>query len=118
MSADFEIIGLLSGINRRSCIFHEVCGFDLQVGGVVRLVPCSVSIERFVKEAIKCVKAVERCDQCTVALSPVPLQLYLQFKNTYTSLSQLLNSIKRNKFYKNMGVVLVAFLYKNKRQAK
>jgi hypothetical protein len=41
---DLEIVGLRSGTNDRSCCQHEICGAQVLVGDVLRLVKCIVTI--------------------------------------------------------------------------
>eukprot|EP00977_Amphora_coffeiformis_P017062 scaffold5479_cov199-Amphora_coffeaeformis.AAC.1 len=80
---DFEVVGLLSCSNGRSCTLHECCGEEVVVGDVLRLVACTVSVDGAVEEAIKVVKVVDG-----------------DSNNTY----------KKDKSYKNCGMARVSIL--------
>ena len=65
MSANFEIVGLLSGTIGRSCIFHNAFGCRSRRHSLT----CSlhISIEGSMEEAVKCVQVA---DKCVVAFFP------------------------------------------------
>ena len=83
---DLEIVGLRSGTNDRSCCQHEICGAQVLVGDVLRLVKCIVTINGKTEEAIKLVKIDHGSETCTVAFVP----------RAYTKLPMVMERI--NKF--------------------
>lgn len=114
---DFEIVGLNSSTNGRSCCLHDCCGQDVEVGDVLRLVKCSVSVDGVVEEAVKLVKVVDGVDQCTVAFVPRVLMNLPAVKkqlNKFVQVSELYDSststYKKDKSYKNCGMASVATL--------
>ena len=114
---DFEIVGLLSSSNGRSCTLHDCCGQDVNVGDVLRLVGCTVSMEGRVEDAVKLVKVVDGLDLCTVAFVPRVLMSLPAVKNQmnkFVQVSELYrdsdNTYKRDKSYKNCGMARVSTL--------
>ena len=108
---DFEIVGLLSSSNGRSCCLHDICGKSVEVGDVLRLVKCSVSVDGTIEEAVKLVKVVEGVDWCNVAFVPRVLMSLPAVKNQMNKFVQVAelyhisdNSYKRDKAYKNCGM--------------
>jgi hypothetical protein len=59
---DFEIVGLYGSTNGRSCCFHKICGKDIEVGSLVRLVRTVFDINGETESAIKLVKIVDGVD--------------------------------------------------------
>ena len=114
---DFEIVGLLSSTNGRSCTLHDCCGKEVEVGDVLRLVACTVSVDGVVEEALKLVRVLDGVDQCTVAFVPRVLMSLPAVKNhinKFVQVSELYkeseNSYKRDKSYKNCGMAKVSTL--------
>ena len=114
---DFEVVGLLSSSNGRSCTLHECCGEEVMVGDVLRLVACTVSVEGTVEEAVKLVKVVEGVDHCTVGFVPrvlMSLPIVKNQMNKFVQVSELYhdseNTYKRDKSYKNCGMARVSTL--------
>ena len=85
---DLEIVGLRSGTNDRSCCQHEICGAQVLVGDVLRLVHCKciVTINGKMEEDIELVKIDDGSETCTVAFVP----------RAYTELPMVMERI--NKF--------------------
>ena len=113
----FEIVGLQSSSNGRSCTLHECCGEDVMVGDVLRLVPCTVLVDGVVEEAIKLVKVSSGLDQCTVGFVPRALMGLPAVKNQTNKFVQVTelyyesnNSYKKDKSYKNCGMAKVTAL--------
>ena len=68
---DLEIVGLRGSNNGRSCERHEVCGADVDVGDVLRLVPCILPNQHGdLDNAIKLHKVVSGCIGCCVGFVP------------------------------------------------
>lgn len=114
---DFEIVGLQSSSNGRSCTIHECCGGDVDVGDVLRLVACTVAVDGVVEEAIKVVKVVEGVDQCTVGFVPRAFKDLPNVKNQLNKFVQVCelykdsqNRYKRDKSNKNYGMARVSTL--------
>eukprot|EP00977_Amphora_coffeiformis_P020686 scaffold8374_cov175-Amphora_coffeaeformis.AAC.125 len=114
---DFEVVGLLSSSNGRCCTLHECCGEEVEVGDILRLVACTVSVDGAVEEAIKVVKVVDGVDQCTVGFVPrVPMSLpaVKNQVNKFVQVSELYhdsnNTYKKDKSYKNCGMARVSIL--------
>eukprot|EP00977_Amphora_coffeiformis_P024177 scaffold15108_cov180-Amphora_coffeaeformis.AAC.53 len=114
---DFEVVGLQSSSNGRSCSIHECCGEDVMVGDVLRLVACTVAVQGVVEEAIKAVKVVEGIDQCTVGFVPRAFKDLPAVKNQLNKFVQVCevykdspNGYKRDKSYKNCGMARVTTL--------
>ena len=113
---DFEVVGLLSDTNGRSCCSHEVCGEFLLQGDLCRLVKTVVTIKGVDEEAIKLVKIQDGVPTCTVGFVPrvharsgrvfrnigelcLVQEIYLNSTNTYT----------RSKAHKNRGMAGLSF---------
>ena len=114
---DFEVVGLQSSTNGRSCTIHECCGEDVGVGDVLRVVPCTVAVDGVVEEALKVVKVVEGVDSCTVGFIPrvlMSLPAVNKHVNKFVQVSELYkdssNGYKRDKSYKNCGMARVSTL--------
>jgi len=114
---DFEIVGLKSSTNGRSCCLHTCCGEDIAIGDVLRLVPCAVSIEGVIEDAVKCVKVVAGVDECTVVYVPrvvADLPAVKKHFNKFVTVIELYdhstNKYKRDKSYKNCGMASVTTL--------
>ncbi len=67
---DFEVVGLFSSTNGRSCCCHKTCGREVRVGDLLRLVRTVVDIGENTETAIKLVKIVDGCDGCTIGFIP------------------------------------------------
>eukprot|EP00977_Amphora_coffeiformis_P015470 scaffold4511_cov171-Amphora_coffeaeformis.AAC.36 len=116
---DFEVVGLLSSSNGRCCTIHHCCGEEVEVGDVLRLVACTVSVDGAVEEAIKVIKVVDGVDQCTVGFVPRVLMSLPAVKNhvnKFVQVSELYhdsdNTCKKDKSYKNCGMARVSTLDK------
>ena len=114
---DFEVVGLQSSSNGRSCTIHECCGEDVGIGDVLRLVGCTVAVDGVVEEALKLVKVVDGIDCCTVGFVPRALMNLSSVKNQvnkFVQVSELYkdspNGYKRDKSYKNCGMARVSTL--------
>lgn len=117
INPDLEIVGLESGTNGRSCTIHRACGATVEVGDVLRLVRCTVTINGEAEEAIKCVKVVDSIDTCVVAYVPrvqalLPkteehLNKFVQVVEVYAHSA---SPYKRSKAASNKGMASVAFL--------
>ena len=114
---DIEIVGLSSNTNGRSCTLHAVCGDAVEVGDVLRLVPCVVTINHETEEAIKVVKVVDGVDTCTVAFVPrvqsslpgVKGHTY-KFVQVIELYSKSDSPYKRSKSQSNRGMARVSLL--------
>jgi hypothetical protein len=67
---DFEIVGLFSSTNGRSCCCHKTCGKVVVVGDLLRLVRTVVDIDGRTESAIKLVRIIDGCDGCTIGFVP------------------------------------------------
>eukprot|EP00977_Amphora_coffeiformis_P013799 scaffold3718_cov131-Amphora_coffeaeformis.AAC.1 len=117
MVFDFEIVGLNSSTNGRSCCLHETCGEDVGIGEVLRLVPCVVSVDGSIEEAVKCVKVEDGKDSCTVVYVPwviAKLPVVQDHLNKFVQVVQLYDyscsKYKKEKLYKNCGMASVVIL--------
>jgi hypothetical protein len=115
---DLEIVGLNSATNGRSCSQHPVCGQEVKVGDILRLVECIVEVNGQVEDAVKCVRIMDGSDGCTVAFIPrafmkVPklrknINKFAIVKEVYKDSD---STYKRRKSQKNLemaGVVLLS----------
>eukprot|EP00977_Amphora_coffeiformis_P026837 scaffold31040_cov214-Amphora_coffeaeformis.AAC.1 len=114
---EFEVVGLLSSSNGRCCTIHDCCGEKIEVGDVLRLVACTVSVEGTVEEAIKLVRVMDGVDQCTVGFVPRILMSLPAVKNQMNKFVQVTelyhdsnNTYKKDKSYKNCGIAQVITL--------
>lgn len=117
---EVELVGLEGSSNGRSCTVHSVCGVSVQVGDVLRLVPCVVTIDHVTEPAVKCVKVVDGMDTCTVAFIPrvqskLPqVQKHLnQFVQVVELYADSPSPYKRKKSYTNKGMARVSLLLSN-----
>ena len=116
-NADLEIVGLESSSNGRSCTIHRACGMGVAVGDVLRLVRCTVSVNRETEEAVKCVKVVDSVDTCTVAYVPRVQARLAKVEGHINKFVQVVelydgsaNAYKQAKSTSNHGMASVAFL--------
>ena len=116
---DFEIVGLKSSTNGRSCCLHACCGDEVTIGTILRLVKCTVSVNGTIEEAVKCVKVTNGIDGCTVALAFVPrvlanLPVVKKQINKFVVVGELYddspNKYKKDKSFKNCGMASVVTL--------
>ena len=75
VDSDFQIVGLMSSTNGRSCTRHSCCGKELKIGDIFRLVKCVVAIkktgtEEIIEDGIKAVKIEDSIESCTVGFVP------------------------------------------------
>lgn len=92
----------------------------MRVGDVLRLVPCVVTFDGIVENAIKCVRVDGGIDTCTVAFVPrtqsglahVQAQLY-KFVQVTELYYESPNSYKRSKSAANYGAAAVECLDKD-----
>ena len=68
--ADFEIVGLSSFTNGRSCSLHAICGLHVNPGYVLWLKETHVTVNGESEPAIACVLVDRGVDTCTVAFVP------------------------------------------------
>ena len=115
---DFEIVGLLSDTNGRSCTLHGCCGEHVQVGDTLRLVACVVTIKDEPENAIKVVKMEDAIDSCTVGFVPrvqATLPKVKSHLNKFVQVVELYmestSPYKRAKSHGNRGMASVAFLH-------
>eukprot|EP00977_Amphora_coffeiformis_P005667 scaffold1190_cov142-Amphora_coffeaeformis.AAC.4 len=76
----------------RCCTIHHCCGEEVEVGNVLQLVACTVSVDGAVEEAIKVVKVVDGVDQCTVGFVPgvlMSLPVVKNHVNKFVQVSEL-----------------------------
>jgi hypothetical protein len=114
---DLEIVGLLSHTNGRSCTQHNICGENVMVGDVLRLVKTVVTVNGVAEEAVKCVRISDGIDSCTVAFVPRNLHNLEIVKNNINSFvivkeiyADSDNTYKKRKANKNFGMAGVVLL--------
>ena len=115
--ADFEIVGLSSFTNGRSCSLHAVCGLHVNPGDVLRLKATQVNINGESEPAIACVLVDRRVDTCTVAYVPRMMAdqaMVKQHINKFVMVVELYNdspsTYKRSKSHQNLGMASVTML--------
>lgn len=116
-NVDLEIVGLEASSNGRSCTIHKACGASVEVGDVLRLVRCTVTVNGTTEEALKCVKVVDSVDTCTVAFVPrvqATLPKVEEHVNKFVQVVEVYanseSNYKRSKGATNKGMAAVAFL--------
>jgi hypothetical protein len=112
-----EIVGLHANSNGRSCCQHHCCGEHVQVGDVLRLVRCIVTIHSQPEEAVKLVKIADGTNTCTVGFVPrvfskMPhveqhINKFVQVVELYTNSG---NTYKNQLSTKNSGMASVVCL--------
>lgn len=114
---DFEIVGLSSYTNGRSCSVHSVCGLVVCPGDVLRLKETQVSVEGIMEPAIACVRVDRGIDSCTVAFVPRMMAQQEKVKahiNKFVMVKELYNdspsTYKRSKSHQNLGMASVCML--------
>ena len=75
VDSDFQVVGLMSSTNGRTCSRHSCCGESLKIGDLFRLVKCVVAIKKtgeedIIEEGIKAVKIEDSTESCTVGFVP------------------------------------------------
>jgi hypothetical protein len=114
---DFEIVGLFSSTNGRSCCCHKTCGKEVVVGDLVRLVRTMVNIDGRTESAIKLVRIMDGCDGCNIGFVPRVqsrlrkvvdcLDKFAVVRELYSSSN---NSYKREKSSRNRGMASASLL--------
>jgi hypothetical protein len=114
---DFEIVGLHSATNGRSCSVHHCCGLNVKKGDVLRIVRTTVEIRNVLEPALKLVRVVDGADGCTVGFVPriqANLEHVLNSINNFCVVQEMYetspNTYKREKSHKNMGMASVNLL--------
>ena len=114
---DFEIVGLSSFTNGRSCSFHAVCGVHVNPGDVLRLKETQVTVNGESEPAIACVLVDPGVDTCTVAYVPRMMANQARVKehiNKFVMVMELYNdspsTYKRSKSHQNLGMASVTML--------
>ena len=114
---DFEIIGLSSFTNGRSCSLHAVCGVHVNAGDVLRLKETQVTVNGESKPAIACVLVDRGVDTCTVAYVPRMMANQARVEehiNKFVMVMELYNDLpstyKRSKSHQNLGMASVTML--------
>jgi hypothetical protein len=115
--ADFEIVGLYSETNGRSCDIHECCGSHVLVGDVIRLKKTVVDVDEGSEESVACVLVRKGRESCTVAFVPHVLQNWgplLDHINKHAQIVEIYktsrNTHKRRKSHANLGAAGCCFL--------
>jgi hypothetical protein len=116
-SLHLEIVGLHSNSNGRSCCQHRCCGEHVQVGDVLRLVKCVVTIKSQPEEAVKLVKIADGTDCCTVGFVPRVFSRMPRVEQNINKFVQVVelykdseNTYKNKLSAKNFGVASVVCL--------
>jgi hypothetical protein len=114
---DFEVVGLYSSTNGRSCCCHKTCGNEVVVGDFLRLVCIAVDLYGQTEAAIKLVRIIEGIDGCTIGFVPrvqskLPkvvdcLDKFAVVRELYSSSH---SSYKREKSIKNRGMASACLL--------
>lgn len=115
---DFEVVGLESGSNGRTCCQHLVaCGKHLLQRDVVRLVKCVVNTEVGPEEAIKLVRIMDGNEGCTVGFIPRVQANLPNIKKAIDSYAQVMdiykfseNATKKFKSKRNQGMCCCVLL--------
>ena len=114
---DFEIVGLSSFTNGRSCSLHAVCGVHVNPGDVLRLKKTQVTVNGESEPAIACVLVDRGVDTCTVAYVPRMMANQARVKehiNKFVMVMELYNDLpstyKRSKSHQNLGMASVTML--------
>jgi hypothetical protein len=112
-----EIVGLYSSTNGRSCCQHSCCGEHVDVGDVLRVVRCVITIQGKPEEALKLVKIADGTDCCTVAFLPrafASMPEVEQHINKFVQVIELYkdseNSFKNTLSIRNFGMARVVCL--------
>jgi hypothetical protein len=115
--SDFEIYGLASTTNGKSCVYHECCGSQVVLGDIIRLKKTLVDVATGVEEAIACVLVRLGRETCTVAYVPRALLQWppiAEHINKHAQVVELYvmsrNTQKRRKNHLNLGVAGCVFI--------
>jgi hypothetical protein len=116
--SEFEIYGLNSSSNGRSCEIHpNGCGSEVVVGDFFRLKKTVLEFEYGPEEAVACVLIRVGRETCTVGFVPRALldwQPIADHINKHAQIVELYqfsrNSQKRRKNYQNLGVAGCVFI--------
>jgi hypothetical protein len=65
-ASNFEVVGLYSSTNSRSCCCNKTCGKEVVVGDLLQLVRTVVDKDGRTEAAIKLVRIIEGIDGCTI----------------------------------------------------
>jgi hypothetical protein len=114
---NFQIVGLSSSDNGRSCGQHSCCGQHVSEGDLLRLVRCVVTINGVPEQAVKLVKVTDGADSCTVAYIPREELRNPKIEASINNFCQVLelyhnsdSGYKRKLSHKNLGMATAVFL--------
>jgi len=114
---DFEIVGLSSFTNGRSCSLHAVCGVHVNPRDVLWLKEMQVTVNGESEPAIACILVNRGVDTCTVAYVLRMMANQARVKehiNKFVMVMELYNdspsTYKRSKSHQNLGMASMTML--------
>ena len=112
---DIDVVGCDEGSNGRSCLNHDVCGTQIQVGDIFIFRWAVVPVENEIEEVIKVFIIRDVSQECHIGY--LPRRLLIQKDNFKNKMAVVLedlrrsnNAQKRRKSLRHKGIVVCRML--------